>query len=178
MATTDAFHKYTIGIFYDDTGDLEVSHEVSIVGYGEQNGVKYWRVRNSWGSHWGEDGFFKIVRGINNLAIESECTWATPVHEWTNFHTTTQAEQDDPKNDKTVYSMPQPEYYGNEEPLEQGACRTKKAEFANGERIVSHTFTPVDNLPDQVDWRSIDGRNYMSWNKNQHIPQYCGSCWA
>jgi cathepsin X len=35
MATTDAFHAYKGGIFYDDTGDFEVSHEVSIVGYGE-----------------------------------------------------------------------------------------------------------------------------------------------
>jgi len=35
MATTDAFHEYKGGIFYDDTGDLDVSHEVSIVGYGE-----------------------------------------------------------------------------------------------------------------------------------------------
>lgn len=34
MATTDAFHEYKGGIFYDDTGDLDVSHEVSIVGYG------------------------------------------------------------------------------------------------------------------------------------------------
>lgn len=42
----------------------------------------------------------------------------------------------------------------------------------------SHTFLPVDVLPKSVDWRDMDGRNYMSWNKNQHIPRYCGSCWA
>jgi cathepsin X len=33
---------------------------------------------NSWGEYWGEMGFFKIVRGKNQLGIESDCSWATP----------------------------------------------------------------------------------------------------
>ena len=74
--------NYTSGIFEDTTGDLDVTHEISIVGFGEENGLKYWLIRNSWGTRWGESGFMKLIRGKNNLGIESECSFAIPKDTW------------------------------------------------------------------------------------------------
>ena len=76
---TEELENYTGGIFEDKTGDMEIVHDVSIVGYGVANNTKFWTVRNSWGSHWGEEGFFRVIRGVNNLNIETNCSWATPL---------------------------------------------------------------------------------------------------
>lgn len=66
-------------------------------------------MRNSWGSAWGEHGFAKVCRGKNVMGIETDCQWAMPVDTWTEekLHHTTEAEQDSPLNDKTVYPFPQ-----------------------------------------------------------------------
>jgi len=84
MAVTKEFLNYTAGIFKDTTNNTDIDHDISLVGYGEENGVKYWLGRNSWGTYWGEKGFFRIARGINNLAIESSCSYAVPRDTWSN----------------------------------------------------------------------------------------------
>ena len=55
IAVPDALENYTGGIFHDTTGNMEIVHDISIVGFGVENGVKFWKVRNSWGQHWGEN---------------------------------------------------------------------------------------------------------------------------
>lgn len=50
----------------------KVEHTTTIVGYGEEDGVKYWICQNSWGPDWGESGYFRIKTGdcgINDDAV-------------------------------------------------------------------------------------------------------------
>jgi Papain family cysteine protease len=54
---------------------LQVDHDIEVVGWGEEDGVPFWHIRNSWGTFWGELGFFRLERGKNALQIESGDCW-------------------------------------------------------------------------------------------------------
>jgi len=64
MAVTEEMKAYKGGVFVDKTGDTDLDHAVSIVGWGtESDGTPYWFIRNSWGEAWGINGYMKLIRG-------------------------------------------------------------------------------------------------------------------
>jgi len=65
------FLNYKSGIYKHVGGKMAGGHAVKLIGWGVEDGVDYWLVANSWNRDFGEDGFFRIVRGRNECGIES-----------------------------------------------------------------------------------------------------------
>jgi cathepsin X len=175
----DQFEAYSgFGIYNDTSGQTAENHAISLVGYGTENGEDYWIGRNSWGTSWGYYGFFRIVRGTNNMGIEEYCSWGipNPTYKWSNGSIGTIAD----KTRDTLRSKPQPVlkhkfHHFAEVPAESSW------EWYGGENIRSplpQDYIKASDLPSKWVWNDVNGTNFLTLLRNQHLPQYCGSCWA
>jgi len=64
----DGFKDYKSGVYHSTVCNntaADVNHAVLAVGFGHEDGMDYWIVKNSWGTAWGDNGYFKIQRGVN-----------------------------------------------------------------------------------------------------------------
>jgi C1A family cysteine protease len=76
-ADTRYFQSYSGGVLTSSTCGTNLDHGVLAVGYGTENGIDYYLVKNSWGTSWGENGYVKIARskstndpGICGIAMD------------------------------------------------------------------------------------------------------------
>lgn len=68
------FKDYKSGVYVSDTcknSTADVNHAVLAVGFGTDSatGMDYWIVKNSWGTDWGNAGYFNIQRGNNMCGV-------------------------------------------------------------------------------------------------------------
>lgn len=66
------FMSYRSGVYSSSkckNSATDVNHAVLAVGYGVENGEEYYLVKNSWGSSWGDKGYFKIKRNKNMCGV-------------------------------------------------------------------------------------------------------------
>jgi len=72
-----SFQLYSHGVYHKHHHEQtpQGGHAVKVIGWGVASDVSgqpisYWTVANSWGTSWGEEGFFRILRGKNACGIE------------------------------------------------------------------------------------------------------------
>jgi len=74
------FQSYVGGIMTacscGDSTACEANHCAQIVGVDTK--TKYWKVRNSWGADWGEEGYVRMAQGVNLCNIAEQATYSTP----------------------------------------------------------------------------------------------------
>jgi len=63
-------HGYGGGLISAANCPATPNHAVNVVGWGKSGSSEYWIVRNSWGTSWGESGYFRIIAGKNACGIE------------------------------------------------------------------------------------------------------------
>ena len=72
------FVTYKSGVYQHVTGEYLGGHAIKIIGWGVEEGVKYWLCVNSWNEEWGDKGLFKIKRGTNESGIENNAYAGMP----------------------------------------------------------------------------------------------------
>ena len=74
------FMSYAGGVYQHTSGNLLGGHAIKCIGWGhdDASGFDYWLMANSWGTKWGENGFFKIKMG--DCGVDKQMYVSRPDH--------------------------------------------------------------------------------------------------
>lgn len=72
-----AFQLYKGGVLDSAKCGQQLDHGVLAVGYGTEGGADYWKVKNSWGASWGEEGYIRLARGKNMCGVAKQASYPT-----------------------------------------------------------------------------------------------------
>lgn len=75
VKVTRMFSGYRSGVFNENDNSGTTNHAINIVGW--DNSKRAWLIRNSWGPHWGEEGYMWIEWGANRVGDGT--MWVVPV---------------------------------------------------------------------------------------------------
>lgn len=157
------FYSYSSGIYESELccraedEDCRINHAVLVVGYGTDNGTDYWLVKNSWGPYWGDQGFFKIRRGLG------ECGFGTP---GVLLPLCSASDSLTSANAKAITSTNFPEAYNNDEDRDW----TVKADYGH---IILFSFVNFD-----IEWGGrdclYDWVQIVDATGEELLPKSCG----
>jgi len=74
QADQSGFQFYSGGVFSGTCGK-QLDHGVLVVGYGADAGKEYWKIKNSWGATWGEQGFIRIARDQDQCGLADSASY-------------------------------------------------------------------------------------------------------
>lgn len=194
ISVSAKFEAYDGGIFTQKRLLNVPNHIIAVVGWGVEEGTgrEYWVARNSWGREWGEEGapaplfcscifyfadsrdaagFARVQMHKENLGIERGCSFGMPV-----LMTTLAKPSSQPQ-------LPLPSQLSASGAPRPPACLRRDPQSPRLSKVTSpqpHVRNSLrgDTPPLSWDIRNVSGLNLASPNRNQHIPFFCGSCWA
>ncbi len=87
----ESWQFYSGGVLTDASCGTSLDHGVLAVGYGSDSGQDFWKVKNSWGGSWGEEGYIRLGRGSGSgnagiCGIAMDPSYPTGVHKVTSKH--------------------------------------------------------------------------------------------
>lgn len=75
-ASDQKFRFYTEGVYNNkDCNRTQLDHVVTLVGYGEEDGIPFFKIRNSWSKFWGNEGYIKMAQE-HDCGIQTDAVYA------------------------------------------------------------------------------------------------------